>query len=127
MTGAARVYSDLPDRHLVLRRPWWAHDRCTRDTEDDPLADLVHDVADAHPWMREGTCATSQFPDAWFPERGSRNEHTDTALRICGRCPVALACMAYAIEHHPVLGIWGGTTYHERRRALERRREERTP
>jgi WhiB family redox-sensing transcriptional regulator len=42
-----------------------------------------------------------------------------TAKAICGACPIAVACLTYALKNHE-LGIWGGTT-EEQRRALRRR------
>lgn len=118
MTAAAHVYSDMPDRHRVLRRPWWAPERSARDPEDE-VSDLLYDVADGQPWMREAACVTARNPDAWFPERGHPSNDTRYALRVCKHhCPVALACLAYALEHHPLKGIWGGTTHDERHHHL---------
>lgn len=37
------------------------------------------------------------------------------ALAYCARCPVRDACLDYALRFDE-LGIWGGTTYRERRR-----------
>ena len=44
------------------------------------------------------------------------------AQRICAECPVAEACLEYALEHHIDHGVWGGASERERRRILRRRR-----
>ncbi|MFI6296742.1 WhiB family transcriptional regulator [Nonomuraea sp. NPDC050790] len=53
------------------------------------------------------------FPASYGP---SHARQVEEAKGACGRCPVAAACLRYALdieeyEH----GIWGGTTPHERR------------
>ncbi len=49
-------------------------------------------------------------PELWQPEPGSSSE---AAKRICARCPEIEACLAFALDH-PQVGLWGGTTAHER-------------
>lgn len=44
--------------------------------------------------------------------------HT-TARRICAACPVQEKCLAYAMAHPEVVGIWGGRTTYERRMMRE--------
>lgn len=34
--------------------------------------------------------------------------------RLCGRCPAAAACLAYALRNHEKDGMWGGTTPRQR-------------
>ena len=41
------------------------------------------------------------------------------ARRVCRECPVAAACLDWALTHHE-FGIWGGTS--EEERAVLRRR-----
>lgn len=67
------------------------------------------------PWMADAVCRETD-PDLWFPELGSTAK---AAKRICGRCPVAAECLAYAIEHQE-MGIWGGTSEKQRRRIRAR-------
>lgn len=66
----------------------------------------------------------SQVPDIFFPEDWSRGFGADILLakQICGRCPVRLQCLEYAMIAEDEQGIWSGTTQHERRqlRALGR-------
>lgn len=67
-------------------------------------------------WMADAVCATVDG-DAWFPELG---ENGRAAKRICAGCPVADACLAYALPIEGLAGIWGGMS--ERERMVERRR-----
>jgi WhiB family transcriptional regulator, redox-sensing transcriptional regulator len=61
-------------------------------------------------WMEQGICAQAD-PDAWFPEGGAS---TADAKAICATCPVLDLCLAYAIDHTELEGIWGGTTHRQR-------------
>lgn len=47
----------------------------------------------------------------------SEDDHNavDYAIRICDRCPIADACLDFALIHRED-GIWGGTTRRQRRR-----------
>jgi hypothetical protein len=42
----------------------------------------------------------------------------DVAIGLCGRCPVAGACLAWALSVGDCHGVWGGTTARERRAML---------
>jgi WhiB family redox-sensing transcriptional regulator len=44
------------------------------------------------------------------------------AQKICAECPVAEACLEYALANHIDHGVWGGASERERRRILRRRR-----
>jgi WhiB family redox-sensing transcriptional regulator len=58
----------------------------------------------------------AQVPDIFYPEDWQVSRNVDVALakQICGRCPMKLECLEYALpnEDH---GIFGGLTAHERR------------
>ena len=64
-------------------------------------------------WARAGRCRTTP-PSLWFPTRG---DDTSQAKAICAGCPVLAECRAYALATPGLLGIWGGTTGQDRRRA----------
>ena len=66
-------------------------------------------------WQDQALCAEID-PDMWFPGKG--HHHTaKTAKRICQQwCPVREPCLAYAIAHPELIGIWGGTSTRERQR-----------
>ena len=72
-------------------------------------------VPAAPAWQEEANCQgidTEEF----FPEKGGRNE---LAQRICRRCPVTDKCLQWALDRDE-LGVWGGTTEHERRQMKRR-------
>ena len=69
-------------------------------------------------WMSEGSARTSS-PTIFFPSDGVG---VQVAQRICAECPVAEACLEYALEDRVDHGVWGGTSERERRRILRRRR-----
>jgi len=71
-------------------------------------------------WVSRGLCAQTD-PEAFFPEKGGA---TAPAKRICAACPVRAECLAWALENGERFGIWGGTSYLERRR-LQRQQQRR--
>jgi hypothetical protein len=65
-------------------------------------------------------CQTVQA-EAWWPDRKQfGSPATALALEGCYRCPVADACLAFALAAGERQGIWGGTLPDQRR--LMRRR-----
>lgn len=56
------------------------------------------------PWMDEAACATTD-PDLWFPPKGGE---VQSAIRICGTCPVQSDCLNYAVANGFRHGTWGG-------------------
>lgn len=52
--------------------------------------------------------------DIFYPERG---DTPDRARAICAECEVIELCRRFADEHEETLGVWGGATSAERRRA----------
>jgi len=69
-------------------------------------------------WMSEGKCRDLS-PTAFFPSDGIG---VQAAQRICAECPVADACLQYALDERVDHGVWGGKSERERRRILRRRR-----
>lgn len=57
----------------------------------------------------------------WFPEGDSTPPEAAEALAVCTTCPVRVACLNHALDHHEE-GIWGGTTERDRRSIRRRRR-----
>ncbi len=51
----------------------------------------------------------------------------DVATELCARCPVAGACLAWALSVGDCHGVWGGTTARERRAMLVAWRTEEQP
>lgn len=68
--------------------------------------------------MTRGKCK-EVAPDIFFPSDGMG---VLSAQKICGECPVANACLEYALANHIDHGVWGGCSERERRRILRRRR-----
>lgn len=64
-------------------------------------------------WMQRSACLDID-PELFYPSKGDA-PRSRTARRICGGCPVRDECLAYAVKHHEVFGIWGGRTPRERR------------
>lgn len=65
------------------------------------------------PWQQHAACRNSHS-DLFFPT--SHNQHTlAVARQYCRACPVAEACLEYAITTHAWEGIWGGTPPTDRR------------
>jgi len=79
-------------------------------------ADLMR-MLDPQPWMRDGFCTQTGvgLADEFFPPVGGSNR---IAKAVCEHCPVRDACLAYALDHHPIEGVWGGTSEYERRLML---------
>ena len=68
-------------------------------------------------WQAEAACRGVD-PDLFFPERGGA---TAEAKAVCADCPVAVECLAYAMETYQV-GIWGGKSGRERNQIRRARR-----
>ena len=62
------------------------------------------------PWVAGALCAQTD-PDAFHPDPGQPGS---AAKRVCARCDVTATCLAYALAHPEVMGVWGGTSQHER-------------
>ena len=76
------------------------------DEDDNPLS-----------WQTDALCAQTD-PEAFFPEKGGS---TNKAKSICAACPVAAACLDYALANREEYGVWGGKSEPERRGLLRRR------
>jgi WhiB family redox-sensing transcriptional regulator len=84
-------------------------------------------------WQQHGACREVDSRIFFHPvgERGAPHaQREEEAKRVCARCPVQLACRAYALEAEEPYGVWGGlsederlaltggTRHHRRRRSL---------
>ncbi|MGH8982185.1 MAG: WhiB family transcriptional regulator [Acidimicrobiales bacterium] len=69
-------------------------------------------------WMANGKCRDLP-PAFFFPSDGLG---VQAAQRVCAECPVADACLEYALASRIDHGVWGGRSERERRRILRRRR-----
>lgn len=67
--------------------------------------------------MDRGRCR--EHPAEFFPDRGQR---AAPAKAICRDCDVREPCLAYALRHEIVDGVWGGMGAQERLGIIEARR-----
>lgn len=81
-------------------------------TEDDRLPMMGVPFPSSR-WADRAACKGSD-PDLFFVERG---QSTAEAKTVCARCPVAGACLDYAVRHHIGFGVWGGKSARQREEA----------
>lgn len=79
----------------------------------------THDNGD---WRHRAACR-DEDPELFFPvsEQGPGARQVAAAKAVCARCPVASACLAWALETGQDNGVWGGVSEAERR-TLQRRK-----
>jgi WhiB family redox-sensing transcriptional regulator len=61
----------------------------------------------ADPWRERGAC-TREDPDLWF---SGRPADVVKAVAVCGSCPVAGRCLAWATASRQAYGVWGGVDF----------------
>ncbi|GAB3280840.1 hypothetical protein GCM10027589_07930 [Actinocorallia lasiicapitis] len=85
----------------------------------NPLA--VRKEADEH-WTDLAECGGAD-PEIFYPisTGGPARLQMAEAKKICRRCPVADACLDWALRAGEPEGVWGGTTPDERRHLRRRR------
>lgn len=68
------------------------------------------------PWEEQALCREVDS-ELFFPEQAGWQgaQQAETAKAICGVCPVAAECLAFALADPTLYGIWGGTTRQERK------------
>jgi len=64
-------------------------------------------------WMAAAACR-GLTPNLFHPEPGD-SRVTLHAKQVCAECPVADACLQYALDNGMDDGVWGGKTPGERR------------
>jgi WhiB family transcriptional regulator, redox-sensing transcriptional regulator len=65
----------------------------------------------ARAWMNDALCIDCAEVE-FFPVRG---ESSLPAKAVCSTCQVRFECLAYALDHEIVQGVWGGLNGRERR------------
>jgi WhiB family transcriptional regulator, redox-sensing transcriptional regulator len=70
-------------------------------------------------WMSRAACQ-QEDPEIFFPiaAQGPALAEISAAKAVCGRCAVRATCLSYGMETRQT-GIWGGTTWEERRAMQE--------
>jgi WhiB family redox-sensing transcriptional regulator len=95
-------------------------DRAALNQRPEELNTAPHDPDSETAWMAEGNCRLHP-PATFFPSDGVG---VDRARKICRDCPVATACLEYALDARIDHGVWGGCSERERRRISKRRRQD---
>ena len=72
-------------------------------------------------WRHQSACR-HEDPELFFPvgNTGPAITQIEEAKKVCNRCIVKDACLAWALESGQDAGVWGGLSEDERR-ALKRR------
>ena len=72
-------------------------------------------------WRHQSACR-DEDPELFFPvgNTGPAITQIEEAKKVCNRCIVKDACLAWALESGQDAGVWGGLSEDERR-ALKRR------
>lgn len=63
-------------------------------------------------WWEQAACSGIDV-DVFYPLPNDAVT-TKQALQVCGRCPIRVECLQYAIRNRETYGIWGGTTERQR-------------
>ncbi len=62
-------------------------------------------------WMKDALCVEHVGVE-FFPVRGQSSR---PAKAVCSNCQVRVECLAYALHHEIIQGVWGGLNGRERR------------
>lgn len=82
------------------------------------LARMDSDHWEPPPWHEQALCRTHLEVD--FLTRHQAEQAR--AFQVCGRCPVRVECLEYALADPFLTGVWGGTDG-AARRAIRRNRK----
>lgn len=66
-------------------------------------------------WREQALCAEVD-PELFFPGPGASLRLIRLAKQICSDCPVQRECLDYALKHNETFGVWGGTSYEDRKK-----------
>jgi WhiB family transcriptional regulator, redox-sensing transcriptional regulator len=91
--------------------------------DERPADDRAANRAQVDPrrgdWQDDAACRGSDT-SVFFP---ASEADATAAQAICATCPVAEACLEYAIATRQSDGVWGGLTPAERHRLVRRRQK----
>lgn len=65
-------------------------------------------------WRDEAACLDDPEPGDWFASPVGDSERVARAVAVCHDCPVAMACLEFALDVDERWGVWGGFTALER-------------
>lgn len=68
-------------------------------------------------WRSQSACLRAD-PELFFPvsATAAAEPQVGKAKSVCARCIVSSRCLDFALTHRDIDGIWGGTTYDERKK-----------
>jgi WhiB family redox-sensing transcriptional regulator len=72
--------------------------------------------------LKDDPACAQTDPEIFFPREtdmgfgafSSKYENLEGAKKVCQTCPLIKDCLEYALKNHEI-GVWGGTTEHERK------------
>lgn len=64
-------------------------------------------------WRNDAACLGDPEPGDWFATPAER-DRLERAVAVCEECPVAMACLEFALAVDERWGVWGGFTAAER-------------
>lgn len=72
-------------------------------------------------WRAAAACRDDDG-EFWFPVGDGPDARAQAkyAVSVCNRCPVAAACLTWAMDNGADHGVWGGMTAQQRHRAKRR-------
>lgn len=65
-------------------------------------------------WRDDAACLGDADPGDWFASPLGEAERVARAVAVCEECPVAMACLEFALAVDERWGVWGGFTPLER-------------
>lgn len=77
-----------------------------------PKRELPMSLLASRSWLARAEC--SRYDTELFFSVDELDRQS--AIQLCKRCEVQSNCLAYAISHPEVLGVWGATSPEERER-----------
>jgi WhiB family transcriptional regulator, redox-sensing transcriptional regulator len=123
-TAQLAEFHERHDAAAEALRAQWALDDADKQARIQATLALAGEIAGTVAvkqlsWRQRAACR-GLSSDIFYPI--SENE-TDIAKSICATCPVAGACLEFALGNREREGVWGGTSERERRRIVRQRRK----
>ena len=78
------------------------------------LAQMMNSHFLAEEWMKDALCAEVDS-EMFFPEGGGSIARPNA---VCNMCDVKKECLDFALKTDQQHGIWGGTSYRQRKRIM---------
>ncbi len=79
---------------------------------------LLDDLLDRPDWQQRAACRGLD-PDRFYPVETHEAAFAD-ARAVCDGCPVRFECLGFALTEREEFGVWGGSTWPERKRMRQR-------